>query len=345
MASSPATHPRVILVDAIQDYGTDYSIERQALSALGVHLDIAACRTEAEIIAAAGGYDVVATIGLRTPLTAHVIQNLPACRLIARYAVGYDNIDVAAASQAGIIVANAPAFCTDEVADHTVALVFALVRKVLWLDRFVREANWRESWRSTGPVRRLSALTLGLVGFGGIGRRVAQHMGQIVGAILACDPFAAPEVAEQFGVTLTQLDDLLAAADIVSLHVPLVPATHQMIAWPHLARMKPTAFFINTSRGAVVDEAALIQALRQGCIAGAALDVFEAEPLPADSPLREMPNVILTPHFGWYSNDAVRQLSASVTDSICDLLQGYWPRHVVNPEVQPRLPLQPRPKQ
>ena len=332
---------RVILVDAIQDYGSDYSIEREALSALGVGLDIRACRTEAEVIAAAGAYEVLATIG-PTRLTARVIENLPACRLIARYAVGYDNIDVEAASQAGIVVANAPAFCADEVADHTVALMFALARKVLWLDRFVREAHWRESWRSTGPVHRLSTLTLGLIGFGDIGRRVAQRMASIVGAILACDPCATSAAAAQYGVRLAQPDELLATADLVSLHVPLVPATRQLIAGPQVARMKPTAFLINTSRGAVVDEAALAEALRQGRIAGAALDVFEAEPLPADSPLRELPNVILTPHFGWYSNDAVRQLSASVTDSICDLLQGYWPRHVVNPAVKPRLPLRHR---
>jgi D-3-phosphoglycerate dehydrogenase len=334
---------RVILVDAIQDFGYDYSIERERLPALGSCFDISACRTEAEVIERAAPYDVVGSIGLRTPFTAQVLRELPRCLLIARYAVGYENIDIEAATQAGIVVANAPEFCADEVADHTLALILALARKVLFLDGFVRQGNWRESWRSTGPVRRLSKLTLGLVGFGGIGQQVAYRMQRVVGRILAYDPLVGPAAHGRHGAELVELDELLGRADIVSLHVPLLDSTRNLIGQPQFERLKPTAYFVNTSRGAVIDETALLAALREGRLAGAALDVFEGEPLPADSPLRQLPNVILTPHFGWYSVDAMRQLSASATDSICDLLQGYWPRHVLNPDVKPRIALQTRP--
>jgi D-3-phosphoglycerate dehydrogenase len=341
--ASPVAPRRVILVDAIQDFGYDYSIERERLQALGSSFEISACRSEAEVIARAGGYDVVGSIGLRTPLTARVIGELPACLLIARYAVGYENIDVEAATRAGIVVANAPEFCADEVADHTVALILALNRKLHFLDQFVRQGNWRESWLATGPVRRLSALTVGLIGFGGIGQQVAFRMQRIAGEILAHDPLVEPAADGRHGVKLVGLDEVLDRADILSLHVPLVDSTRNLLTRREFGRMKPTACLVNTSRGAVLDEADLVEALRQGCLAGAALDVFEAEPLPHDSPLRGLANVILTPHFGWYSLDAMRQLSASVTDSICDLLYGYWPRHVLNPAVRPRLPLRPRP--
>jgi D-3-phosphoglycerate dehydrogenase len=192
----------------------------------------------------------------------------------------------------------------------------------------------------TGPIHRLSTLTLGLVGFGRIAQEVARRMEALVGEVVAYDPYVDPDRAAELGVEMVELSVLLDRSDVVSLHVPLNPVTQHLIGEAELERMKSTAFLVNTSRGQVVDEGALIAALEPGRIAGAALDVVATEPLPDDSPLRALPNVVLTPHFANYSVEAVRDLRESVAHAVGDVLAGRWPAHVVNEGVKPRVPLE-----
>jgi D-3-phosphoglycerate dehydrogenase len=237
-------------------------------------------------------------------LDAAAISQLPNVRFVLRPWVGYDDIDVDALTSRGILFANVPDAFIEEVANQTLALILACNRKVLQTDAFVRRGAWSagaNNREASVPIRRPSELTLGLVGFGGIARLVLDRARPFGFRILAADPFVAPEVARGLGVELVPLEELLAESDIVSVHVFLNAETRHLLDASKLALMKRDAFLINTSRGPVIDEAALVAALREGRLAGAGLDVFEVEPVPADSPLLGMPNVVLSSHIASYS--------------------------------------------
>ncbi len=332
---------QVVMVDS-NSRRDDFAFERSQWEPLGIGLTVANCTTEAEIIAAAQEADVLAYGGLYTSITARVIEALTRCRLIVRYGIGVEGVDFAAATEHGILVANAAEYCVPEVADHATALILALARRIVFLDRHVQRGEWSGGFKVSGPLPRLSTTTLGLVGFGRIARRVAQNMQALVGNIVATDPYVSQEAADALGVELVSLEELLERADFVSVHTPLLSDTQGLIGAAELAHMKPTAYIVNTSRGPVIDETALIEALQQGKIAGAGLDVVEQEPLAADSPLRTLDNVILTPHFAAYSEQAVEDLRASVVQTVSDVLQGKWPLYVMNPKVQPRVALRRR---
>jgi D-3-phosphoglycerate dehydrogenase len=321
------------------DCNFDYSLERTRLEPLGVEYVTSKCSGEDEIIAACSGADAVVLEGTTTPITARVIAALPRCRLIAKYAVGVDNIDVPAATAAGIVVANAADYCTEEVADHAAALILGSARGIVALDRHVRAGRW-QGFTRIQPMRRVSHLTLGLVGFGRISRLTAQRMAGFGMQILASDPFLAAGKSD-FGVEIVPLERLLREADFVSVHVPLAPETRGLLGEASFRLMKPTAVVINTSRGPVIDEAALVKALQEKWIAGAALDVFEKEPLPLESPLRAMDQVILTPHQGANSTDALDHVHRTVTESLAAFSQGFWPPFPINPKVAPRMALRP----
>jgi D-3-phosphoglycerate dehydrogenase len=241
-----------------------------------------------------------------SPLDVEVFEATSKLRFLLRPYVGYDDIEVDAATERGILVANVPDTFVQEVADHTLALLLAAQRRLPRMDRFVRDGRWaggEQARPAAYPVRRLSTMTLGLVGFGAIARLVTQRAHGFGVRILATDPYVSPEAAAEHGVTLVPLEELLAESDIVSLHVFLNAETRHLMNAERLAMMKPEAILINTSRGPVVDEAALIEALRSGRLGGAALDVFEQEPLDAASPLIGMQNVILLPHYASYSDE------------------------------------------
>jgi D-3-phosphoglycerate dehydrogenase len=242
------------------------------------------------------------------PLDAAVFAQLGRARFVLRPSVGYDDIDVEAATEHGILVGNVPDTFVEEVANHALALILAANRRLLRMDRFIRDGRWHggeDSWVAARPVARLSLLTLGLIGFGTIGRLVADRARPFGFRTLAADPYVRPEVAAPYGVTLTSLDDLLRESDVVSVHVLLTQETRHLLDATRLSRMKPSAVLVNTSRGPVVDEAALASLLRAGRLAGAALDVFETEPLDPRSPLTELEDVILAPHLGSYSVEGV----------------------------------------
>jgi D-3-phosphoglycerate dehydrogenase len=320
------------------DCNFDYTYERERLEALGAELVLRKSVSEDEIIQACQDADAVVLEGTKTPMTARVINALPHCRLIAKYAVGVDNVDVSAATARGIVVSNAADFCTEEVSDHAVALILASTRRIVAADRHVRAGNW-SGFARTRPLRRMSMLTLGLVGMGRIARATARKMAGFQMKMLAADPF--PGLAPQPGVEFVALDRLLRESDVISVHVPLAKETRGLLNEASFRMMKPTAVVINTSRGPVIDEPALIRALQEKWIAGAALDVVTEEPLPLSSPLRAMDEVILTPHTAADSEDSLRHVRRTVIDSVEAVMRGYWPPFPMNPKVSTPTPLKP----
>jgi D-3-phosphoglycerate dehydrogenase len=278
--------------------------------------------------------DADAMINCYSQIPREVIEGLASCRIIARYGVGVDTIDLAAATERGIVVTNVPDYCVDEVSDHALALLLALARRLPKLQRATSGGSWSST--DAKPVRRLRESVLGLVGFGRIAREVARK-GQALGLrVVACDPFIEDDVLAAAGVDRRDLEGLLTEADFVSVHVPLSPETRHIIDQAALARMKPTAYLINTSRGALVDTAALRVALHEGRLAGAGLDVLEDEPPAAGEPLLAHENVVVTPHTAFYSEESLVEMRRKCVAQVLAVLRGDRPDYPVNPEVLER---------
>lgn len=298
-----------------------------------------------EIIAAAADCDALMVVSARLP--AEVIRAMPKCRIIARLGAGTDKIDVAAATAAGIVVTNVPDFCINEQAEHTMMLLLAFGRCLPYMIHAMKGGDWTA--RNHPSVRRIAGRTLGLVGFGASSQAVAERARPFGLKLLAWSRSGRQRQAEaeRLGVELRELDDLLRESDFVSLHLPLTPETTHLLDERRLALMKPGAVLINTARGALVDEAALVKALQEKHLCGAALDVFEGIDvfaLPKDPPdhaLMKLDNVILTPHCAGSSVESTLDSKRRGAASVADVLRGKWPRHVVNPQVQPRFPLEP----
>jgi D-3-phosphoglycerate dehydrogenase len=278
--------------------------------------------------------DAEAVMVTSAMITGEIMDRLPKLRVIGRPGIGYDAVDVGAATARGIAVFNAPGFCAREVADHTLMLALALARKAPVLHAAIRRGVYERGLAS--PLPAVYEMTFGLIAFGEIGREVATRAKPFGFRLIAHDPFVAAAVAERYGVTLVGLDELLQQADIVSVHAPLTKETFHLLGAREFALMKRTAFVINTARGAVIDQEALIAALQAGSIAGAGLDVFEREPLEAGSPLACMENVLLTPHTAGMSNSSQIAVRHRTVRNIAAALVGQWPetRDLVNPEVK-----------
>jgi len=317
---------------------TDYAwpsldIEREILSRVDAELVVARSGDEAELIELASGVDAILTNWKRLPEAA--LRAAERCVVIARYGVGVDNIPVAVATELGIVVANVPDFCVNEVADHTMSLLLACARRLIPFTGETRSGVW--SLNDAPGLPRLRDQTVGLVGFGriaqalvprarGFGLRVLAHSRRFAADAEARERVGEVEIA-------SSLDDLLSAADYVSLHLPATPETTGLIGADQLARMKPSAYLINTSRGALIDEAALADALRSRGIAGAALDVLSREPPPPEEPLLGTPNLIVTPHAAFYSDASIHEVQTRAARNVATVLSGAVPEHVVNPEV------------
>ena len=342
MTSGSTGEPvRVVNVDCyLADRSDDYAGERKAIEGLGGELVLQVARTEEEIIQTCAGARIILSEGLFSPINRRVIENLDDCWALGRYGIGVDNIDVEAATDHGIVVFNVADYCVNEVADHAATLVLASARRVVSSVRYVRSGGWSDPPLDP-PLRRLNRLTLGLVGFGNIGRRMVPRLRGFGMQIIATDPFVDPGIASDLDVELTSLERVMAESDIVSIHTFLNAGTRHLIGAPEIGLMKPSAFLVNTSRGAVVDEEALITVLEERRIAGAALDVTVEEPLAPDSPLRSLDNVIVTPHHAAASVEALADVHRGVIESVSCLIQGYWPPFPFNPTVQPRLELKP----
>ena len=311
----------VVITDC--DHG-DVDPERAVLDGHDVELRVLACRTPEEVAAQAGDADVL--INQYVPITAEALDALPRCRLVVRYGVGVDNVDVEAAAARGVWVANVPDYGRDEVADHTLALALAVLRGVVALDRSVREGTW--DLEAARPLRRLSTLTYGVVGCGAIGTVVAGRAAGLGMRVLGYD---VPQVRSAPPIERVPLEALLSSSDVVSLHAALTPGTHHLIGAAALGRMRPSAFLVNTARGGLVDAAALLAALDAGELAGAALDVLEGEP-PDDLGWRlaRHPKVVMTPHAAWYSEEAFHTLKTEVAREALRVLEGGRPRSPVN---------------
>jgi D-3-phosphoglycerate dehydrogenase len=265
------------------------------------------------------------------PITEGVMAQMPKCRIIARYGIGVDTIDLEAATRAGIIVTNNPTYCIEEVAEHAMALVLACARKVAFYDRMVRAGKWEVP--PGKPIFRIAGSTIGLVGFGNIARAVAVRAAAFGTRVLYADPFVKEGQFREPGKKV-ELDALLQQSDFVSLHPPLTRETRGMMNDDAFAKMKRSAFLVNCSRGPVVDTDALVRALDANTIAGCALDTTDPEPLPDPHPLRGRDNVVVNPHVAWYSERAMAGLQSGAPGEVRRVLSGEWPVNVVNKAVK-----------
>ena len=308
----------------------------------------ASIECEREVIAAAGGElinadqlplqkalalaeDADGILFRRLDMPAEMIRRFRRAKGIVRYGVGTDNVDVAAATAAGIIVGHVPSYCLDEVSTHAIAMLLAAVRKLVPTHERLRRGAW--DVHREDPVFRLAGKTLGIVGFGQIGKAVARKLAAWDLRLIAFDPFA--EAAH--GLELVNLDTLFQQSDFISLHAPLLPETRHMLSHRQFALMKPGVIMVNTARGPVLDTNALLAAIDSGKVAQAALDVFEEEPLPANSPLRSHPRILLTDHMAWYSEESQAQLQRTAAEEIATICTGRLPGSIANPEVLHKL--------
>jgi D-3-phosphoglycerate dehydrogenase / 2-oxoglutarate reductase len=296
------------------------------------------CENREELAQWASDADIVWVFGssrcLHGQMSPEELSILPKCGAIIRTGSGTDNVPVKAATKLGIVVANTPDALNDAVSDHAIGLLFAVIRQIALQDRNVRNGIWD---RTRGyPNWHLTGQTLGIVGFGRIARTVVQKLAGFQMTNLAHDPFVLPEVFAKHSVCSVSLDELFRRSDFVSIHCPLTPQTRHLIGKAEFEKMKRAAILINTSRGPVINESALIASLRSRQIAGAGLDVLETEPPEWDNPLLQFENVVITPHLGGYSDQYLPNCWHLSMETAIDLWKGKWPGSCVNPEVQPR---------
>lgn len=317
--------------------------EQHVLEQAGIELVGIEGQEPEDILAAARDCDALLVVSSYVP--ASVITQLTQCRTIARMGAGTDKIDVEAATQCGIVVSNVPDFCLGEQADHTMALLLSFARRLPYMQEAMRSGNWKG--RNHPGVHRIAGQMLGLIGFGASAQAVARRAAGFGLKLLAWtrSPANYADKAAALGVTMVSLDDLMEQSDFVSIHLPLTPQTRHLIDAARLARMRPNAALINTARGAIVDEAALVDCLQRRAVAGAALDVFEAIDVfappgqPPKHPLLELDNVIATPHCAGSSVESTHESKLRGAQHAIAVLNGLWPAHIVNPEVVPRFQL------
>ena len=315
----------------------------ELLTKLGAEVEKTFCATEEELISACSEADAAIALGIRiTPgyiFSLKVIENLNKCRLIALTGIGYDNVDISAATEKGICVANVPYYCLEEVSDHAMALILACARKFYQLLPDIKSGKWStqaDYLSALKPLYRLSGQTLGIIGFGSIARTLVPKAKAFGFRIIAYAPHVPSILFKTFKVESVELDQLLKESDFVSMHTALTSENKHMMGLEQFKRMKPTAYFINTARGELVDEKALYTALSEGLIAGAGLDVLESEPPGLDNPLLKLSNVLITGHFAYYSEESREELFRWPWEEVARVLQGEWPQGLVNPQVKER---------
>ncbi|MBM4439675.1 MAG: C-terminal binding protein [Candidatus Rokubacteria bacterium] len=315
-----------------------YAIEKEALDPIGARIVEVDTKTEEEFIAAARDAD--ALIGRNRRITAAIIKSLRQCKVIGLGSVGADTVDVDAATEAGIVVTNVPDVFIDEVADHTMAMFLAAHRRLPLMHQMTVEGRWREGRPYFDTIPRLYGQTLGLISFGNVAKAVARRAQAFGLHLISYDPYVAELEMTAVGVEpVTSFLDLCRRSDFLSMHAPLNSETRHMMSEPQFKAMKRSAIFVNNGRGPTVDEAALIKALQDGWIAGAAVDVFETEPVDTGNPLLKMDNVIVTPHIASATARMAPETRRRLGREIATVLQGRWPRSAVNPGVLPKTDL------
>lgn len=314
---------RIVITECDHDL---FDEEHAAAAQFGAELVICQSRTPDELVTNAEGANGL--VVQYAPITADIMDALPAVRAIGRYGVGYDTIDIDAATERGIAVCNVPDYGTEAVSDHAIALALSAARQIPMLDRGVRAG--RVEFPAIRPLHLVGSRTFGVIGLGRIGASTARKAAGL-GYEVICHDILAGEDAQFRGFEHVSLDELLRRSQVVSVHTPLSRDTHHLIGRRELELMRPDATLVNTARGAVVDTLALADVLRAGAIRSAALDVTEAEPLPLDHPLLELPQVVLTPHTAWYSEESYGELKRRAVANVAHLLAGGEPQDVVNP--------------
>lgn len=324
---------------------TDYNypnleVEEKVFSQSGIKVEGHHCTREEEVIKVSRDADGL--LNQYAPVSKKVIDSLKRCKVIGRYGIGVDTINVDAATKKGIVVVNVPSYCEDEVSDHALALILSAVRKVNLYDRAIKKGSW--DWKMGKPIRRLRGQCLGLVGCGKIGRKLAKKAMALGLEVIAFDPYLASKELKKEGIEKVDFDQLLTESDIISLHLPLTEETHHLISTAELEKMKPTALLVNVARGAVIDEKALHNALVDDQIAGACLDVIEDEPSQgkvSKKTLFGLKNIYLTPHAAWYSEEALIELRTKAAKDVARVLSRKIPSGFVNSELRGNLDLKP----
>ena len=300
--------------------------EKKVFAEAGIEVHLAECKTASEVIEEAR--EAEAIINQYAPIDASVLDALGRCRVVVRYGVGVDTVDVEAATRHGVWVANVPDYGVEEVSDHAFALAMNMLRGISRLDRSVRSGGWDVG--IVRPLRRIRDLTVGVVGCGRIGSALARKASRLDLRVVAYDAVPVPGELVEEGVEPVGFDELLATSDVVSLHVPLTEETRHFVGEEQIRRMKPGAFLVNTARGGIVDHAALLRALDEGEISGAALDVLETEPPEEGDPLISHDRVLVTPHAAWYSEESYETLKTEAAREAVRVLSGEPPRSPVN---------------
>jgi D-3-phosphoglycerate dehydrogenase len=317
-------HPFVAVSDSVFP---NLEPARAVLSKIGAELHLAdEPKVEAILRVARDADGLLVTYA---KITEEMIREMKRCRIISRFGIGVDNVDIAAATAAGIVVTKVPDYCIDEVSDHAMALLLAAARKIPFANARAQAGHW--DLRAVVPIHRLRGGVLGLVGFGRIPQLVAPKAKAFGLKVVAYDPYVPAEVFTRAGVEGVAFADLLKMSDYISIHTPLMPETNRLFRAEVFAQMKPTAYLINTARGPIVDEADLARALDAGQLAGAALDVMAQEP-PTGSPLFGRDNVILTPHTSFYSEESLVDLQTKAAEEVVRVISKQSPRNPVNPE-------------
>ena len=315
---------KVVITDC--DHGS-IEEEKTEFSRIGAELILAQVKEEEDLIRVCKDADGL--LNQYALLTRKVLEKVPKCKVIARYGVGIDSVDLKAATDLGIIVANVPDYCVDEVADQALSMILGLIRKTVFFDQKVKSDQW--DFRQGRPIHRIKGKTLGLVGSGRIGLEVAKRISAFGVRVMAFDPYLqkAPE-----GIELMDFDTVLKESDFISIHCPLNELTRHLLGEKEFQKMEKKPLVINTSRGPIINEKALIQALGKGQISGAGLDVLEKEPPDPQNPLLKMENVIIAPHISFYSEESISELKRRTAENVSSVLLGKWPRSVVNQEVK-----------
>lgn len=313
---------------------SDYDFEDRSLEliwkpllAAGAEFKAYHCTNKSELLQVCEETTVLINEYLK-PIDAEVMDAMPGCKAIVRTGIGIDTIDSQAASKRGIMIVNIPAYCLDEVSDHTLSLALALIRKLRQYDESIRHGAW--DFKVGKPIERIRGQILGVIGYGKVSRRLRPKAEAFGFRFVANDPYIDPYIAKADGVDLLSLEELLAISDVVSVHCPLNDETISLLGENEFRKMKPSAVLLNTARGPIVQHDALVRALLEGQIAGAGIDVQEREPLPSNSALNNMNNVILTPHVAWYSEGSQTELLSSVGEETIRIIRGEKPLSVVN---------------
>jgi D-3-phosphoglycerate dehydrogenase len=314
---------KIVIVDHREE---GFKPEKDAFSAAGAEIIILGSVTEDQLIEAAKDAEIL--IFTFSKITASLISRLSSCRMLIRYGIGLDNVDIDAATRRGILVCNAPSYGSFAVAEHTFALLLALNRKVLQLDRNTRDRVWGID--PILPVHSLQNRTLGIFGFGNIGRHVSRMAMAFEMKVIVCDPNLKEAELSDASISAVTFDELITGADHISIHAPLNSETRHLFNIDVFRKMKSSATLINTSRGSIINEEDLVDTLSGGMIAGAALDVYENEPVAPGSKLLTLPNVVLSPHVAWYTEESIINLHREVVDEVIRFINGDLPLNIVN---------------